>query len=135
MHNRYPRGYNKYRPDEQPESGFVCAFCGRPVTPDPSGTGHRNHCPWCLRSLHLDILPGDRASRCKGVMEPIAISVRKDKEWVIIHRCTECGVLKENRIAGDDNEMALLSIAVQPVARPPFPLDGLMDRSGQPKGR
>jgi hypothetical protein len=61
-------------------------------------------------------------------MEPIAISVRRGKEWVIIHRCVTCGALKENRIAGDDNEMALLSLAVRPVALPPFPLDVLLDK-------
>jgi len=135
MHNRYPRGYNKYRPDEQPESGFVCCYCGRTVTPEPAGTGHRNHCPYCLRSLHLDILPGDRASRCSGIMEPVAISVRRNKEWAIIHRCVECGMLRENRIAGDDNEMALLSLAVRPVAQPPFPLDGLLDNQYVEKKR
>lgn len=58
-------------------------------------------------------------------MEPVAISVRQGKEWVIIHRCNKCGTLKENRIAGDDNELALLSLAVRPVAQPPFPLNGL----------
>lgn len=63
-------------------------------------------------------------------MEPIAISVRRDDEWVLIHRCMDCGTLKANRIAGDDNEMALLSIAVRPVARPPFPLDGLSPGQG-----
>jgi hypothetical protein len=61
-------------------------------------------------------------------MEPVAISVRRDKEGVIIHRCTACGALKENRIAGDDNEMALLSLAVRPVALPPFPLDGWINK-------
>ncbi len=126
MHHRRLRGHQTNSHNTLPECGFVCNYCGRPVTPDPDGTGHRNHCPWCLRSLHLDITPGDRASRCGGVMEPVAISVRRDKEWAIIHRCTVCGVLKENRIAGDDNEMALLSLAVRPVARPPFPLDGLL---------
>jgi len=60
-------------------------------------------------------------------MEPIAIAARKSGEWVIIHRCTECGALRENRIAGDDNEMALLSLAVRPVALPPFPLDNLVN--------
>lgn len=126
MHTRNPRGHQ--RQDTLPESGFVCRYCGRPVTPDPKGTEHRNHCPYCLRSLHLDDFPGDRASRCRGIMEPVAISVRRGKEWAIIHRCTECGVLKENRIAGDDNAMALLSIAVRPVAQPPFPLDGLTEK-------
>jgi hypothetical protein len=129
MHTRNSKRYRSNRPETNyVESGFVCAFCGRAVTPDPAGSAHRNHCPWCLRSLHLDVFPGDRASYCGGIMEPVAISVRQGKEWVIIHRCTECGVLKENRIAGDDNEVALLSIAVRPVAQPPFPLDGLIDK-------
>jgi hypothetical protein len=107
---------------------FTCRYCGRSVNVAAPGTAHRNHCPWCLRSVHLDERAGDRASSCGGVMEPIAISVRRDKEWVIIHRCIACGALKENRIAGDDNEIALLSLAVRPVAQPPFPLDGLLEK-------
>jgi hypothetical protein len=61
-------------------------------------------------------------------MEPVAISVKRNREWVIIHRCNDCGVLKENRIAGDDNEAALFSLAVRPVAQPPFPLDGMFEK-------
>ena len=129
MHGKYPKGHHtdKYK-ENNPESGFVCQYCGRAVNPEAVGTGHRNHCPWCLRSVHLDKKPGDRAAACGGIMEPIAISVRWNKEWVIIHRCTVCGALNENRIAGDDNEMALLSLAVRPVAQPPFPLDGLFNK-------
>jgi hypothetical protein len=104
---------------------FVCRYCGRTVSAAAPGTHHRNHCPWCLRSIHLDKQAGDRASSCDSIMEPIAISIRQGNEWVLIHRCNKCGVLKENRIAGDDNEWALLSLAVRPVAQPPFPLDGL----------
>ena len=111
--------------DKCKEKQFVCVYCGRTVSSEAPGTSHRNHCPWCLRSAHLDDQAGDRASSCGSIMEPIAISVRRGKEWVIIHRCTGCGALKENRIAGDDNELALLSLAVRPVAQPPFPLDGL----------
>jgi len=58
-------------------------------------------------------------------MEPIAVSVRRGNEWILIHRCTRCGALKGNRIAGDDNELALMSLAVRPIAQPPFPLEGL----------
>lgn len=116
---------NTYRKIKYNSGQFVCRYCGRTVNAEATGTRHRNHCPWCLRSVHLDEKTGDRASSCGGIMEPIAISVRRSKEWVIIHRCTGCGALKENRIAGDDNEMALLSLAVRPVAQPPFPLDGL----------
>ena len=65
----------------------------------PAGTQHRNHCPNCLTSLHLDNEPGDRAADCGGQMEPVAVWVRKDGEWAIIHRCRLCGKLASNRIA------------------------------------
>ena len=115
---------NNNSQDKNRDNYFTCRYCGRSVPNTSIGTRHRNHCPWCLRSIHLDEQTGDRSSSCNGIMEPIAISVRKG-EWILIHRCNDCGTLKANRIAGDDNEMALLSLAVRPVAQPPFPLDRL----------
>jgi hypothetical protein len=56
-------------------------------------------------------------------MEPIAIAVRGDGEWVLIHRCTGCGALSSNRIAGDDNPLVLVRLAIRPLAQPPFPLE------------
>lgn len=109
---------------EKRKKYFDCRYCGCHVPAEAPGTGHRNHCPRCLRSVHRDNRPGDRASTCSGIMEPIAVSVKQGNEWALIHRCTVCGELKANRIAGDDNELALISLAVRPVARPPFPLDG-----------
>ena len=88
----------------------------------PAGTQHRNHCPNCLTSLHLDNEPGDRAADCGGQMEPVAVWVRKGGEWAIIHRCRLCGKLTSNRIAADDNPMLLMSIAMRPLCTPPFPL-------------
>jgi hypothetical protein len=90
------------------EKQFICRYCRRTVNIEAPGTSHRNHCPWCLRSVHLDKRVGDRSSFCNGIMEPIAVSVRRNGEWMLIHRCNECGELKANRIAGDDNEAALL---------------------------
>lgn len=58
-------------------------------------------------------------------MDPIAISVRGDGEWVLIHRCSGCDALSANRIAGDDNPLPLVRMAVAPLARPPFPLEAL----------
>jgi hypothetical protein len=58
-------------------------------------------------------------------MEPIAISVRGDGEWILIHRCLACHEIHLNRIAGDDNPLLLLRIAVRPLAAPPFPLERL----------
>ncbi len=56
-------------------------------------------------------------------MRPIAVDVRRDGEWALVHRCTACGVLKSNRVAGDDAEAALLKLALRPLTCPPFPLD------------
>lgn len=84
-----------------------------------------NHCPRCLSSVHLDDEPGDRASDCGGTMEPVAVWVRRGGEWAVIHRCRVCGVLHSNRTAADDNPALLLSLAVKPLASPPFPLSRL----------
>lgn len=56
-------------------------------------------------------------------MEPIAIALREGGEWVLIHRCRGCCVLHENRIAGDDSMMVLMSLAARPLAQPPIPID------------
>ncbi|HEY7281995.1 MAG TPA: RNHCP domain-containing protein [Actinomycetota bacterium] len=103
---------------------FRCTHCGLDVPLDAPGTAHRNHCPNCLWSRHLDDdRPGDRAADCGGSMEPIAISVRGDGEWVLVHRCGGCGTVHLNRSAGDDNPLLLLRLAVRPLAQPPFPIE------------
>ncbi len=104
------------------EKPFTCRVCGYPVNPEGGGTAHRNHCPHCLSSLHLDDIPGDRASDCGGVMDPIGIWVRKGGEWAIIHRCRRCGHLSSNRTAADDNPLLLVALAAKPLAESPFPL-------------
>jgi ribosome biogenesis GTPase len=104
-------------------SGFACVRCGAPVPYDAQGTRQRNHCPLCLWSVHLDVRPGDRAAGCGGAMEPIAIWARPGGDWTLVHRCEQCGAVRTNRIAGDDNEAVLMSLAVRALASPPFPLD------------
>lgn len=85
------------------ESPFRCCHCGSTVEADAPGTRHRNHCPHCLWSLHLDLLPGDRRCFCHGAMAPIAFWIRDGGEGALVHRCMRCGTLGSNRIAGDDN--------------------------------
>ncbi|MFI6595956.1 RNHCP domain-containing protein [Nonomuraea sp. NPDC050536] len=95
---------------------FRCVGCRLQVSMDAPGTAHRNHCPTCLASLHVDRrIPGDRASDCRGRMEPLGMSVRPDGEWMIIHECLSCGELSANRIAGDDNALAVLRLALKPL--------------------
>ena len=77
----FEKGYYKNHPCND---SFTCKVCGRLVTPDAAGTDHRNHCPNCLSSLHVDIEPGDREADCGGIMEPIAVWVRGKGEWAII---------------------------------------------------
>ncbi|MDR1687177.1 MAG: RNHCP domain-containing protein [Clostridiales bacterium] len=112
---------------------FNCKVCGSLVQPAGAGSEHRNHCPKCLASLHVDNKPGDRASLCKGIMEPIGVWVRKNGEWAVIHRCRSCGNLSSNRTAADDNLALLLSIAVKPLAMPPVPLGQFYKLIGEPQ--
>ena len=117
---QYEKGYYKTHACEE---SFTCKNCGRLVVPVGAGSDHRNHCPNCLHSLHVDIEPGDRESDCGGIMEPVAVWVRNKGEWAIIHRCKRCGELSSNRVLADDNPMKLMSIAMKPLANPPFPLE------------
>lgn len=127
------RQSRQFQPDYRTEpcaEHFTCKVCGAQVAPEEAGTQHRNHCPQCLSSVHVDHEPGDRASLCKGVMDPIGVWVRKNGEWALIHRCRACGALSSNRIAADDNPALLMSIAMKPLAAPPFPL-WQVDRAGK----
>lgn len=106
---RGTRGDETPRPGAlaDPGGSFVCVHCGAGIPEQAPGTGQRNHCPNCLWSIHADIKPGDRSSLCRAPMEPIALWVAERGEIRIIHRCSGCGVLKPNRIAGDDNAQSL----------------------------
>lgn len=70
----YEKNYFKTHPCTEP---FTCKVCGWQVTPFGAGSDHRNHCPNCLSSKHLDNEPGDRSADCGGIMEAIAVWVRK----------------------------------------------------------
>ncbi|WP_370013458.1 RNHCP domain-containing protein [Nocardiopsis sp. Huas11] len=96
---------------------FRCVRCRLEIPAAAPGTAHRNHCPTCLASLHVDRrIPGDRAADCRGRMDAVSIAARPDGEWMIVHRCTRCGGLSANRVAGDDNVRALVRMAVRPLA-------------------
>lgn len=103
---------------------------------DAPGTAHRNHCPGCLGSLHVDRrIPGDRGADCRGRMEALGMSVRPDGAWMIIHQCVSCGALSANRIAGDDNPYALVRLALRPLADPRTAGRALLSLSSPRDGR
>lgn len=99
-------------------TGFACAHCGADVPPLQNGS-YRNHCPFCLHSLHVDIFPGDRANDCGGLLEPVGADYSGKKGWVIVHRCLRCGEVRRNKAALDDatpDAFEKLVALTQPVA-------------------
>lgn len=90
-------------------TGFFCGHCGRDVARQAGGS-FRNHCPHCLHSRHVDVVPGDRAAQCGAVMEPVSVDHSGKKGFVLIHRCTRCGHLDRNRLAPDDDMDLVIAI-------------------------
>lgn len=83
---------------------FNCKNCSREVSYVAWGTKNRNHCSYCLYSLHVDDKIGDRSSNCGGLMPSVAKMYKEDGEEVLVHECRKCGTKRKNRVAGDDNE-------------------------------
>ncbi len=81
------------------DEAFRCGHCGRDVPPGISRV--RDHCPHCLRSLHVDVVPGDRAAGCGGLMDPVGVDLGGRAEVVIRYRCRRCGHEQRNRAAID----------------------------------
>ena len=112
---QYDPHYYKHNPCDE---SFTCKCCGRLCVPEGAGSGHRNHCPNCLTSLHLDIEPGDREADCGGQMEPISAEPDPKKGFIITHRCTKCGALRRNKAAAEaknqpDNMSKLIKLTAK----------------------
>ncbi|MFT7520548.1 MAG: rubrerythrin [Kiritimatiellia bacterium] len=95
--NREEQARERSNPIARDEA-FVCGHCGEHV--EPHGRTARDHCAKCLRSLHVDVVPGDRASSCGGLMDPVAAEQR-GADWSISYRCRRCGHLHRNRAVLD----------------------------------
>lgn len=92
---------------------FKCRHCRAFIGMPPTGGQQRNHCPMCLYSLHVDDkTPGDRASDCRSLMQPIGVFYRRNMEQVVVHRCLGCGFARYNRVAADDNPILLGELPV-----------------------
>ena len=95
-------------------SEFICAFCSKKVSnTEVIGSKNRNHCPYCLHSLHLDLkVAGDRLSDCKSIMDPVGLTFKnsKSRELMLIHVCRKCHKIDINRIAGDDDPNGILKV-------------------------
>ena len=81
------------------DDSFICTHCGKEVK--PLGYSSRNHCPFCLWSLHVDENPGDRACECRGELRPVKVLPDAKKGYIIVYKCEKCGAIRRNRAAHD----------------------------------
>ena len=88
---------------------FICHNCHKKV--DKLNYTARDHCPYCLHSIHVDINPGDRANECQGDMVPIGIEKFKNT-YKIIYKCMKCNASKRNIQAQDDDINEIIKISV-----------------------
>lgn len=89
---------------------FICENCNKKVT--KLNYTARDHCPYCLYSKHVDILPGDRKETCCGLLTPIGIEKDKKSEFKIIYKCSKCGMIRKNRMATDDDMNLIIKLSV-----------------------
>jgi DNA-directed RNA polymerase subunit RPC12/RpoP len=113
-----PREYGMGKKEENTD--FVCIVCQKYVMSLKRGS-YRNHCPFCLSSLHVDaLIPGDRESSCHGIMKAYRLKYNGKKGWQIVHKCLKCGHEKLNLIAeGDvqsDDWSEIVKLSQRPVS-------------------
>ncbi len=90
------------------DESFICENCRKEIK--PLGYTARDHCPYCLYSKHLDIMPGDRLNECKGLLKPIGIEKFKDT-YKIVYKCEKCNEFHKNIIAKDDDMTEIINIS------------------------
>ena len=89
---------------------FICENCKQKI--EKLNYTTRDHCPYCLYSKHLDIMPGDRLNTCKGLMKPIGIEKYKNT-YKIIYRCSKCNNIHKNIMANDDDFNLIINLSIE----------------------
>ena len=83
-------------------NSFTCTVCGKHV--DKAVGSSRDHCPFCMISLHVDLnIPGDRLNDCEGVMPAVALRQWKKDTYKVLFRCKKCQKEQWNITASDDS--------------------------------
>lgn len=90
------------------DNSFICINCGKKVK--PLSYTSRDHCPFCLTSLHVDIMPGDRQNPCQGFLKPISIKKYRDT-YKIEYKCQKCNAKIFNIMASDDDMDKIIEIS------------------------
>jgi DNA-directed RNA polymerase subunit RPC12/RpoP len=89
---------------------FVCENCGMEV----KGNGYTDHCPKCLWGKHVDReIPGDRASECRGLMEPMKTEFSiSNFQFSVKYKCTKCRHEFTVKSSENDNRDELIKLVV-----------------------
>ncbi len=90
------------------DAGFICKHCNKVVS--PLGYSSRNHCPFCLYSLHVDIMPGDRNNPCGGSLRPQRADPDPKRGFILTHKCERCGEVVRCKVAEDDDRKKLIAL-------------------------
>ena len=93
---------------EKNDNSFICKVCGKDVPTLKYSS--RDHCPYCLCSIHIDIFPGDRANSCKGLLVPVDLQYTQNKGYVIKYKCEKCGQFHNNKVAKDDSKTQITKL-------------------------
>ncbi len=94
------------------DENFICHVCGKSVS-KLSYTA-RDHCPYCLSSIHVDNNPGDRECNCHGTLEPIGVLPFKNT-YKIVYKCKKCSMIKRNVMAKDDDMNVIIKLMSNPT--------------------
>jgi len=90
------------------DNEFICINCGKKV--EKLKYTSRDHCNHCLYSLHVDITPGDRENKCRGLLVPVNVEINSKKGEVIVYKCNKCGQEVRNIVASDDNRDEIYNV-------------------------
>lgn len=87
---------------------FICENCKQKI--EKLNYTTRDHCNYCLYSKHVDVNPGDRQNKCKGLLKPIGIEKFKNT-YKIIYKCEKCSQIHKNIMANDDNMDLIIELS------------------------
>lgn len=90
------------------DENFICEHCNNEVKKLKYTA--RDHCPICLYSKHVDIMPGDRENTCHGLLKPVGIEKFKNT-YKILYKCDKCNESHKNVMASDDNMDLIIELS------------------------
>ncbi len=91
------------------DEDFICDNCQKQVSKLEYSA--RDHCPYCLYSKHVDIMPGDRKNKCHGLLVPIGIEKFKNT-YKIVYKCNKCNEIHKNIAASDDDFDLIIKLSI-----------------------